>query len=366
MAPLQRSSQFSCSEPKRRIMKTIIRGRGNSLHVYLSCLSAITAMACSEGAADLDTGVAEEELSANDFDFLTIWPSSIDVCFSNTAQYPQADYDAAKDIVMSALHETWEAYSSLQFHDIGDCVQWPLSGTMRIRLTSSSGAGRCGQGGDCSVGMADPSSIADVAVHEVGHALGVPHEHQRADATGTTWEQPLCAYEQNIYDTGNADQRANRVWKASIEKLTLYDPLSIMHYCRTQNGRAAGDHHLTQLDALGIEMLYPPGLSAGVYESQNAACDMGCFEASDRLVTRINGKITTRWKARGGLNIVANWWLPGNTSQNAEVIRATTIGNYNDIVFSYEDDLGRQHFVQETKEVLISDDAHTAVLLSLL
>ena len=84
-------------------------------------------------------------------------------------------------------------------------------------------------------GLGSPWTLVGVMRHELGHALGLRHEHIRSPTADDCMEP------------------AN--WNA----VTAYDPTSVMHYPRC-DGTNAGDLSLTALDTQGIQALYgaPP------------------------------------------------------------------------------------------------------------
>ena len=85
---------------------------------------------------------------------------------------------------------------------------------------------------DCtSFGNIDPWSLAGVMRHELGHTIGLRHEHTRPES-GTCFE--------------------DNNWQA----LTAYDSESVMHYPQC-NGTQDGDLVLTNLDRAGASALYP-------------------------------------------------------------------------------------------------------------
>jgi serralysin len=85
---------------------------------------------------------------------------------------------------------------------------------------------------DCtSFGNIDPWTLAGVLRHELGHTIGLRHEHTRPES-GTCFE--------------------DNNWAA----LTAYDSSSVMHYPQC-NGTQKGDLVLTSMDKTGAATLYP-------------------------------------------------------------------------------------------------------------
>jgi len=85
---------------------------------------------------------------------------------------------------------------------------------------------------DCtSFGNISPWTLAGIMRHELGHTIGLRHEHTRPES-GTCFE--------------------DNNWAA----LTAYDSSSVMHYPQC-NGTQNGDLVLTNLDKTGAGILYP-------------------------------------------------------------------------------------------------------------
>src|SRR5262249_50666403 len=81
-----------------------------------------------------------------------------------------------------------------------------------------------------SFGNIKPWTLAGIFRHELGHTIGMRHEHTRPEA-GTCFE--------------------DNNWRA----LTVYDSSSVMHYPQC-NGTNNGDLNLTTLDKQGVASLY--------------------------------------------------------------------------------------------------------------
>ncbi|MCB0349832.1 MAG: hypothetical protein KDD38_01535 [Bdellovibrionales bacterium] len=109
----------------------------------------------------------------------------------------------------------------------------------------------------------------ETVLHELGHAFGLTHEHQRSDR-----DQYVEVLRENIKDQFMGFTYKLNFMQQSTELLTPYDFLSIMHYRQnafTKNGQdtirpRAGyekyaDHighakHLSELDQFAIRALY--------------------------------------------------------------------------------------------------------------
>jgi hypothetical protein len=98
-------------------------------------------------------------------------------------------------------------------------------------------------------------------------------------------------------DRNNAVQAVNdRKTVSDALFLTHSDPMSIMHYCRGENG-AVDNGIPTTWDMLGMEMLYSANRLYGL------GCGRGCFSTSSGVVTTNSGSVVSEWIARGSLNV---------------------------------------------------------------
>jgi hypothetical protein len=290
---------------------------------------------------DQRLGQAEQPSAAHSLNAWTAWPMPLSLCFTRAAGLSIPDFNTMKSWVTAGLGETWGQVPGMGF------VEGCTAGAMGITLQHGDAFGFCGtgQGASCTISgrVSDGSErLKATAVHEVGHGLGLLHEHQRVDAG------PLCPGEQAILDacqacagsssscspapkcpawafngcffgnvtmpqTLSTDQCwaakgrvADRVPISGAELLTVPDPRSIMSYCAVPNGRDPDDYMPTQYDLLGMEMLYPAD------RDYRMGCASGCFATSSGVIVRSDGAVTSEWTARGALDVemLTDFWFP--------------------------------------------------------
>lgn len=114
----------------------------------------------------------------------------------------------------------------------------------------------------------------DTALHEIGHAIGMPHEHQNPNA-GIVWDEDAVYVSLAGPPNGWSHEKthANILRKLAAKDIegSAWDPDSIMHYPfeagliiapdMYKNGlRPAGG--LSPLDIAWVRKFYPPSLSA--------------------------------------------------------------------------------------------------------
>jgi hypothetical protein len=181
----------------------------------------------------------------------------VPVCFLT------AGYAGDKTNIRTTIENTW-GRSGLTFTGWGSCANPPPANSVPIELVEDGGSGgvaAAGLGSRLGGGANAPqiqlffgssrAFLLSNSVHEMGHALGFPHEMQRDDKT--TCPTPAGADSQWDILPG-------------IPKASPYDPDSIMNYCRDYDRDGNGDINgggetddnfaLTNLDLAGVRLLY--------------------------------------------------------------------------------------------------------------
>jgi serine protease len=172
---------------------------------------------------------------------------------------------------MASATGAWEAVANVDFKYVpaqdGNCGSAPTGVVFSVRKQAS--------GGGCAFFPSFPQSCEGTRVvtysllnvpggppvtttgilrHELGHVLGLRHEHIRSGFT--------C--------NGGNEQTSNS------RNVTSYDSASVMHYPWCQGATNTGDLDITTRDAEGARLLYGPPGGGG------AVCGNGAVEAGEQ------------------------------------------------------------------------------------
>lgn len=165
-------------------------------------------------------------------------------------------------------------------------------------------------------------------LHEVGHAMGLSHEHVRNDT------DPTCI----------ADGYGDGV---SAGKLTPYDRYSVMNYSFLTCGIEGnyGNAGLSYYDRLGLHMMYPPN----GYPAE--------FAGQTTIKSGTTLSLSAAWKVAGAnMTFVAKnyvWKVDGATLSTSSTLSAAglTVGTHT-LSFEYDDFLNRHYSSSGTVRVL--------------
>lgn len=190
--------------------------------------------------------------------------------------------------------------------------------------------------GNLRTGVPNPTPWINHTLHEFGHALGLAHEHARADENAGCVPSTIGEY--HVANTGY---------------ITPYDKDSVMHYQFTvaqtptcvQTGSNYSDAGLTDYDKLALHIMYPEDTHWAEYVGTTVV------EAGSAL------QLHSAWKVRGAyMSFAASnfvWKLDGVTESTTPDLVKTmnTPGTYA-LSLTHTDFLGRTYSSTGTVRVL--------------
>ena len=171
----------------------------------------------------------------------------------NIPYYYSGDFSEADIAVVELAMATWEASCGVKFHKTN-----PRSNAYKIIRTSRSNswASSLGENNvENHMYYGDGFESYGHTLHELGHCLGLLHEHQRPDRdlyVRIVWEKIYPEYRSNFKKQNNP---------LISEKDFPYDFSSIMHY-HTRGFSIDGSETIVPLTAEGIEIGQRQELSA--------------------------------------------------------------------------------------------------------
>lgn len=184
----------------------------------------------------------------------------------------------ARNLVRTAVNETWHANSHIRFTGWTKCVASETGG-VRIKIADVGPKAYVGRiAGERPISMwlnftfrnwsttcarQDPRPdnihweycVYSIAVHEFGHVLGFYHEHDRLFHGVDFHGLNNTELAQRVAECAKRKQTTPTTSKLSKDAVaTVYDPKSIMNYCFEIYDHRAG---LTNLDIKGLKEAYP-------------------------------------------------------------------------------------------------------------
>lgn len=213
----------------------------------------------------------------------------------------------------------WTKYADLDFHFYDSLEEVPSRERAHIRILIGKRDDKNPFAGDSHVGtnsLYNPkgysmrifikegemlSVLRGVVLHEMGHALGLNHEHQHPERTYAFDEAKLL---ESCRARGISDTRCRQIYTETFSQrdhdLLTYDPDSIMHYSLDRNYVQSGPEEvfigatdLSLLDKIGIARTYPGRISEeeiiADHEAEKAKLDSTEVVKSCRIYSFTSG-----------------------------------------------------------------------------
>jgi hypothetical protein len=322
--------------------------------------SACGAPMDDEGAEH--AGSQSQELSTGfkttDTRFTTPWasPGTVNICFAAPAGNTP-DTNLVTEAT-AAIQTSWAAVTGLTFSFRGTCPTTIPSTWISIFLDTAAGNGVAAMGGvgarlnvspwanEARVGTRKdmqiyvgkrPGEYRRQVVHEVGHALGFYHEMERSEHRSDS--DPNCGLGSNTQG-----------------HVTPFDRTSIMLWSYCNNSGRSEEDLLSELDAVGGEMMYPYTTTA-----HRVRCGARCMESGSGAIVRSDGAVTIDWVRRGA--VVATTYTRGTstfTRADGRLAATDLSSTTSALTMTFKDGYGRANSGSGT--VVKSNGWHTALV----
>jgi hypothetical protein len=182
-----------------------------------------------------------------------------------------------KDYIQDIVTRSWQKHSGINFEGWGNCINYqntPESPALQIAFYSSPKSARYSpiyHAVFFSMGYDKKEPSQHTIIHEFGHALGFPHEHERIDlfdkgryiasvCDDIKFPLPFIAPNKKIFLDRTANNRNLKVINVEQWQQQPYNPFSVMNYCTASTdyyaNHVTNDNLLSDADINRLQQFY--------------------------------------------------------------------------------------------------------------